>query len=242
MNRKETSFLADVAMHRLICWGVLFAVQLHPISGWTKPVVSAQLSVMTVKDEVELHCDPQPPNTQWTCLFNSSSQKDLLTPTNKGHCTVTVKGDKLLEHNAGYKTNTHISCGCTLDNTTIYSENITVVVFNFDLPIKYTIIAMVVFGVFNLATLCVLAWGCYIILPIARNRTPPLLPRSNQNQPTNMDHQSTGSVKEAADAEKEGPGEDELFYATVRHPTDVRRSPQVYRFEQGTEYATVLIN
>ncbi|KAG5272882.1 hypothetical protein AALO_G00170320 [Alosa alosa] len=76
-------------MHRLICWGVLFAVQLHPISGWTKPVVSAQLSVMTVKDEVELHCDPQPPNTQWTCLFNSSSQKDLLTPTNKGHCTET---------------------------------------------------------------------------------------------------------------------------------------------------------
>ncbi|XP_076140852.1 uncharacterized protein LOC143123375 isoform X2 [Alosa pseudoharengus] len=193
-------------MYRLICWGVLFAVQLHPISGRTKPVVSAQLSVMTVKDEVELRCDLQAPNTQWTCLFNSSSQKDLLTTTNKGHCIVTVKGDKLLEHNAGYKTNTHISCGCTLDNTTIYSENITVMVFNFG------------------------------------NRTPPLLPISNQNQPTDMDHQSTGSVKEAADAEKEGPGEDELFYATVRHPTDVRRSPQVYRFEQGTEYATVLIN
>ncbi|XP_062410314.1 uncharacterized protein LOC134100864 isoform X2 [Sardina pilchardus] len=174
---------------------------------------------------------------------NISSQRDPVNSmkSSKGQCTVTVGGDKLLEKNAGYRTNTHISCSCTVNHTTTYSGNITVVVFNFDLPIKYMIISMVVFGFFNLATLCVLAWGCYILLPISRNRKPSLL-TSTQNQPTDVDHQSTGSIKEAADAEKEEPGEDELFYATVRHSTEVRRSPQVFRFEQDSEYATVHIN
>lgn len=101
-------------------------------SGLPKPQISADLSVITVKDQVELRCVLPGPYSP--CRFNSSSQSSPLSPVQKGReglCTVTVSGAVLLVPNAAFKTHTHISCGYTWNDTTIFSDNITLSVFNF---------------------------------------------------------------------------------------------------------------
>ncbi|XP_042565197.1 uncharacterized protein LOC122133323 isoform X2 [Clupea harengus] len=246
------SFLADVIMNYLMCWSVLFAAQLNPAileingkslhehedsTGWPKPEISTQLTVMTVKDQVELHCDLQ----HWydECLINSSSQQ---RPFNEGQsktkpCTVTVSGAQLLVPKAGYNTLIQISCGYSRNTTWRYSDNITVMVFNINLPMKYIVISVVGIGLTILLTLCILIWGCYTMLTASRNRAPPL---PSQSYPT----QQTDQQSKVAEGDKEvrQEPEDDLCYATVRYSSTVKRSPQVLRFEQNSEYASVIFN
>ncbi|KAL2099763.1 hypothetical protein ACEWY4_004157 [Coilia grayii] len=231
-----------IIMNHLMCWSVLLAAQLTPvISGWPKPVISSQLTIMTVRDRFELYCDLHHPYDK--CHFNSSSQAHSLPADKcgKNRCTTTVSGAVLLMPNAGYKTQTHISCGYTLNGTSEYSDNITVVVFNFDVPMKYTVIALAMSGLTILLSFCITVWGCYILISNLRNKTPSPVPQRYQTQQMDMDQRSNCSYKEGPEGQTNEP-DDSLCYATVRHPCDVRNSPRVVRFEQCSDYASVIIN
>ncbi|XP_063067278.1 uncharacterized protein LOC134458805 [Engraulis encrasicolus] len=235
-----------ISMNYLVCWSLLLfhvsvASQLSPvISGWPRPETSAEMTAMTVKDHVQLHCTNLHEEYE-KCHFTFSSQmKSFTGKKSESSCTLEVSGSVLRMPNSTYKSLTQISCGYTLNGTQVSSENITVKVFNFDLPLKYSIIAVVIFGLTILFIFCISGWGCYVLISNTTKKTRST-DQGYLTQQTDMDQQGNYNAKEIHEGQT-NEEEDSLCYATVLHPCDVRSSPRVVRFEPCSDYASVIIS
>ncbi|KAI4879695.1 hypothetical protein NFI96_032024 [Prochilodus magdalenae] len=110
---------------------------------------------------------------------------------------------------------------------------------NAALPITYTVFVLAIFGSVTVISLACLCITCAIIASTNVNRKA-VYTRSGEAREGYKEDHKLNSAPEEAENEKEKKGaEDELCYATVIHPDNFARS---IKFQQSTEYATVVIN